>query len=122
LAKTPRPHPANKGKGKDKGKSGAKAADKVKNEESSVVYDYHDASVHDLALRAQILMGYEEFKVCHGKSLRARSLRPIKLPIAHPWILHVHSQDIGPASAGAAARKVLHDMGMEIGYRGGFGI
>ncbi|KAH9074759.1 hypothetical protein EDB83DRAFT_2353141 [Lactarius deliciosus] len=30
--------------------------------ESSVVYDYHDASVHDLALRAQVLRGYEEFK------------------------------------------------------------
>ncbi|KAH9039374.1 hypothetical protein EDB85DRAFT_1930231 [Lactarius pseudohatsudake] len=63
LAKTPRPPPANKGKSKDKGKSGAKAG---KNGESSVVYDYHDASVHDLALRAQVLRGYEEFKLTHG--------------------------------------------------------
>lgn len=62
LAKTPRPPPANKGKSKDKGnKSGAKAADK-----SSVVYDYHDGSVHDLALRAQVLRGYEAFKLTHG--------------------------------------------------------
>ena len=69
LAKTPRPlPPANKGKSKDKGKSGAKAIDKG---ESSVVYDYHDASVHDLALRAQVLRGYEEFKVCDGIALRA---------------------------------------------------
>ncbi|KAI9458128.1 hypothetical protein BJY52DRAFT_1269847 [Lactarius psammicola] len=66
LAKTPRPVPANKGKSKDKGKSGAKAADKGKNGESSVVYDYHDGSVHDLALRAQVLRGYEEFKLTHG--------------------------------------------------------
>ncbi|KAH9167466.1 hypothetical protein EDB89DRAFT_2115562 [Lactarius sanguifluus] len=66
LAKTPRPPPANKGKSKDKGKSGAKAADKGKNGESSVIYDYHDASVHDLALRAQVLRGYEEFKLTHG--------------------------------------------------------
>lgn len=28
-----------------------------------VVYDYHDSSVHDLALRARILRGYESFKV-----------------------------------------------------------
>ena len=73
LAKTPRPPPTNKGKSKDKGKSGAKAADKGKNAESSVVYDYHDGSVHDFALRAQILRGYEEFKVCGGIALRARS-------------------------------------------------
>ncbi|KAI9440683.1 hypothetical protein H4582DRAFT_1938731 [Lactarius indigo] len=66
LAKTPRPPPVNKGKSKDKGKSGSKAADKGRNGESSVVYDYHDASVHDLALRAQVLRGYEEFKLTHG--------------------------------------------------------
>ncbi|KAI0246709.1 hypothetical protein BJV78DRAFT_1348660 [Lactifluus subvellereus] len=59
VAKTPRPPPpANKGKGKDKGKG--------KSAERSVVYDYHDGSVHDLALRAQVLRGYEEFKLTHG--------------------------------------------------------
>jgi hypothetical protein len=72
LAKTPRPPPTNKGKSKDKGKSGAKPADKGKNCESSVVYDYHDGSVHDLALRSQILRGYEEFKVRDDIALYAR--------------------------------------------------
>jgi hypothetical protein len=46
----------------------AKAANKGKNEESNVVYDYDEGSVHDVALRAQVLRGYEEFKVrmpCH---------------------------------------------------------
>ena len=60
MAKTLRPQPsANKGKGK----AVAKAAYKGKNEESDVVYDYDEGSVHDVALRAQVLRGYEEFKV-----------------------------------------------------------
>ena len=53
---------------KGKGKAGSKAADKGKNGESNVVYDYHEGSVHDIALRAQVMQGYEEFKVrvsCH---------------------------------------------------------
>ena len=72
LAKTPRPLPTIKGKSKDKGKSGAKPADKGKDGENSAVYDYHDGSVHDLALRAQILRGYEEFKVCDDTAVHAR--------------------------------------------------
>jgi hypothetical protein len=109
----------NKGKSKDKGKSGAKAADKGKNGDGGVVYDYHDSSVHDFALRAQVLRGYEEFKVCDGIALRARGSRS---PIAHPWILHIYSKDTGPAGTGAATREVLHDMGVEMGYTGGFGV
>ncbi|KAH9967124.1 hypothetical protein BC827DRAFT_1171687 [Russula dissimulans] len=62
LAKTPGvPHSS-----KGKGKVGSKAADKGKNGESNVVYDYHEGSVHDLALRAQVMQGYEEFKLTHG--------------------------------------------------------
>ena len=51
---------------KGKGKAGTKSANKGKNggESSNVVYDYHEGSVHDVALRAQVLQGYEEFKVC----------------------------------------------------------
>ncbi|KAH9978321.1 hypothetical protein BJV74DRAFT_859937 [Russula compacta] len=61
LAKTPRTPAASKGKAK------AKAADKGKNGEgNNVVYDYNEGSVHDLALRAQVLRGYEEFKLTHG--------------------------------------------------------
>jgi hypothetical protein len=37
--------------------------EKAKENEQPIVYDYHDASVHDVALRADILRGYEQFKV-----------------------------------------------------------
>ncbi|KAL0572275.1 hypothetical protein V5O48_009677 [Marasmius crinis-equi] len=54
LAKTPRPATITKGKGK------------VKQRESVVTYDYSDASVHDIALKADIMKGYERFKLTHG--------------------------------------------------------
>ncbi|EMD38908.1 hypothetical protein CERSUDRAFT_104200 [Gelatoporia subvermispora B] len=58
LAKTPRPATVRaKGKGKDK--PGAPKADNVS-------YDYHDASVHDDAIRERLLQGYEQFKLVHG--------------------------------------------------------
>lgn len=56
LAKSPRPPPA-----KVKGKSTVKAT-----AVQEVVYDYHDSSIHDVALRARILRGYEQFKLTHG--------------------------------------------------------
>ncbi|KAI0788770.1 hypothetical protein C8Q75DRAFT_767861 [Abortiporus biennis] len=59
VAKTPRQVT---GKGKSKNK--AKEKEKVKPQD--VVYDYHDGSVRDIALRAHILQGYEEFKLTHG--------------------------------------------------------
>ncbi|KAH9995037.1 hypothetical protein BJV77DRAFT_1097464 [Russula vinacea] len=63
LAKTPRAPAPNKGKGK----AGAKAAaDSRGKDGEGVVYDYHEGSVHDIALRAQVLQGYEEFKLTHG--------------------------------------------------------
>ena len=55
LAKTPRAPVPNKGKGK--------SGTKTPVGEGSVVYDYHEGSVCDFALRAQVLQGYEEFKV-----------------------------------------------------------
>ena len=39
-------------------------------------------------------------------------------PLAHPWIIHVYPQDFRPAGTGAAAREVLHGMGVEMGYPG----
>lgn len=54
LAKSPRPALA-----KVKGKAVAKEA-AVKQE---LIYDYHDGSVNDLALKTQIMKGYEQFKV-----------------------------------------------------------
>ncbi|KIP08810.1 hypothetical protein PHLGIDRAFT_87678 [Phlebiopsis gigantea 11061_1 CR5-6] len=58
LAKSPRPIPSKTTKGKGAGKAAVPPP--------QVVYDYHDGSIHDLALRARILRGYEEFKLTHG--------------------------------------------------------
>ncbi|KAJ7108871.1 hypothetical protein C8R43DRAFT_1043786 [Mycena crocata] len=58
LAKTPRP-PVDKGKGKGKEKEKSKG-------ELSVLYDYHEHSVYDVAVQADIMRGYEKFKLRHG--------------------------------------------------------
>ncbi|KAG6840668.1 hypothetical protein C0991_005216 [Blastosporella zonata] len=51
-------------KAKDKPKSSEKG--KEKETDNTPVYDYQEGSVHDLALRADILRGYEQFKLIHG--------------------------------------------------------
>ncbi|PPQ69776.1 hypothetical protein CVT25_009760 [Psilocybe cyanescens] len=61
VAKTPR-NVDSKYKTKTKGK----LIEKGKGNESSPLYDYEDGSVHDNALRACILQGYEKFKLTHG--------------------------------------------------------
>lgn len=55
IAKTPK-LPVDKAKVKGKEKAKGK-------EVEDVAYDYHEGSVHDLALRADIMQGYEQFKV-----------------------------------------------------------
>lgn len=57
LAKTPRPA-VTKGKSKGKGKEPEQKVE--------VIYDCHDGSVRDVALRAHIRRGYEQFKLTHG--------------------------------------------------------
>lgn len=47
-------------KGKSKGKG------KEPEHKPDTTYDYHDGSVRDIALRAHILNGYEQFKLTHG--------------------------------------------------------
>lgn len=54
VAKTPRPV-ASKAKGKGKAKDTASKQD--------VSFEWLDGSVRDIALRTQILRGYEQFKV-----------------------------------------------------------
>ena len=55
-----------KGKGKEtKTRENEKRKDK-ENGTEELVYDYHDASVHDLALRTDILRAYGQFKVCES--------------------------------------------------------
>ena len=55
-------------KGKSKPKS--KPTDKGKEKDLSASFEYEDGSVHDNALHADILKGYERFKVSDGFVLR----------------------------------------------------
>lgn len=58
LAKTPRA-PTVKPKTRDKGRG------KAKEEEQSqeLQFEYHDGTLHDSAIRAHLMRGYEQFKV-----------------------------------------------------------
>ena len=61
VAKTPRPPPVS-----TKSKSSSQSKSKGKEREAlrpAPIYDYHDSSLHDIALRAHLQRGYEEFKV-----------------------------------------------------------
>ncbi|KAF9269141.1 hypothetical protein L218DRAFT_422502 [Marasmius fiardii PR-910] len=58
LAKTPRVPTVTRASSKGKGNE--------KQREIPVTYDYSDASVHDMALRADLMKGYERFKLTHG--------------------------------------------------------
>ncbi|KIJ65707.1 hypothetical protein HYDPIDRAFT_88594 [Hydnomerulius pinastri MD-312] len=61
LAKSPRPPPP-KVKPKDKGKGKAKETD----QDQQPPLEYHDGSLHDTAIRAHLLRGYDQFKLTHG--------------------------------------------------------
>ena len=89
--------------------------------------------MHDLALRAQVLQGYEEFKVranlCRPLYARQRRRDPFiyqlfffVFVVAYPWVVRVRLWHAGTAGAGAAVGEVLHGVGLEVGYRGGFRI
>jgi hypothetical protein len=51
---------------KGKLKSKSKPTDKGKEKDMSTPYEYEDGSVDDKALHADILKGYERFKVSEG--------------------------------------------------------
>ncbi|RXW21668.1 hypothetical protein EST38_g4185 [Candolleomyces aberdarensis] len=52
---------------KNAGKSKSKTAAKEKEKEAQPpVYDYEDGTVHDIAIRSQLLHAYERFKLMHG--------------------------------------------------------
>ena len=82
--------------------------------------------MHNLALRAQVLQGYEEFKVRIISALRyapqRRFMTFIIHHIAHSWIFHVYPWLTGTAGVGTTDGEVLHGVGMEVGYPGRFGI
>ncbi|TFK75038.1 hypothetical protein BDN72DRAFT_892719 [Pluteus cervinus] len=67
VAKVLKPPLDKKGKNKETGKDKQKQGDKGKGKESQQpAYDYLDGLVHDVALKAELLKGYEQFKVTHG--------------------------------------------------------
>ena len=88
--------------------------------------------MHDLALRAQVLQGYEEFKVrvsfrppllaLRYAHQRERFMTLFFRLIAYSRILHVYPRLTGTAGAGTTAGEVLHCVGVEVGYPGRFGI
>ncbi|CDO75837.1 hypothetical protein BN946_scf184951.g35 [Trametes cinnabarina] len=64
LAKTPRPPPsASKSKESSKSKSKGKEKEQPR---PAVLYEYHDGSLHDEALRTHFQRGYEDFKLLYG--------------------------------------------------------
>ncbi|OSD02951.1 hypothetical protein PYCCODRAFT_1477255 [Trametes coccinea BRFM310] len=65
LAKTPRPPPSTS-KSKESSKSKSKGKEKEQPSRPAVLYDYHDGSLHDEALRTHFQRGYEDFKLLHG--------------------------------------------------------
>ncbi|KAG7094044.1 hypothetical protein E1B28_007665 [Marasmius oreades] len=58
VSKIPRAHTITKANSKGRGNE--------KQKEPAISYDYSDASVHDLALKADLMKGYEHFKLTHG--------------------------------------------------------
>lgn len=67
MAKAPKP-PQAKAKSRAKEKEKSKFPETGEKDPSQPTYDYHEGSIHDIALRQDILRGYERFKV---------SLRPL---------------------------------------------
>ncbi|KAI0644202.1 hypothetical protein C8Q79DRAFT_974698 [Trametes meyenii] len=65
VAKTPR-SPPSANKSKDSSKGRPKGKDKGPSPRSDALYDYHDGTVHDEALKSHFKCGYENFKLLHG--------------------------------------------------------
>ncbi|KAJ2930830.1 hypothetical protein H1R20_g6261, partial [Candolleomyces eurysporus] len=63
LPKTLQVPTPSKNTGKSKSKTAAKEKEK---EPQPPVYDFHDGTVHNIAIRSQLLHAYERFKLVHG--------------------------------------------------------
>ncbi|KAF8906236.1 hypothetical protein CPB84DRAFT_1813866 [Gymnopilus junonius] len=82
---------------KNKSKSESKPTDKGKEKETSPVYEYDDGSVHDSALRAHILQGYERFKLTHGSFTSIMSnlgQQALELQLERFWTVWAWSWDL----------------------------
>ncbi|KAI0334536.1 hypothetical protein GY45DRAFT_1343283 [Cubamyces sp. BRFM 1775] len=95
VAKTPRQlPPTNKAKENPKGKS--KGKEKEQALRPTVLYDYHDGSVHDEAVRAHFQRGYEGFKVRHtSPKSQALELQLERFFTVWAWKWDIEDEDFG---------------------------
>lgn len=114
LAKTPRA-PIVKPKTRDKGRG------KAKEEEQSQVpqFEYYDGTMHDSAMRAHLIRGYEQFKV-RFRVLVCSSGADATFFLVDPRFLLFYIVFIGTTSVGVAARAILYRLGVDVGSRKGF--
>jgi hypothetical protein len=100
-----------------KGKSKSKPIDKGKEKDLSAPYEYEDGSVHDNALHADILKGYERFKVSEGFVLGYRR-STIHFPSSvDARILHLNSCKSWTASPRTATRTIFYRLGLVLELR-----
>ncbi|KAF9563073.1 hypothetical protein CPC08DRAFT_741944 [Agrocybe pediades] len=79
-----------------KGKSGSASA-KGKEKDISQTYDYDEGSVHDSAIRAHIMRGYERFKLTHGSFSSIHSTlgkTALELQLERFWTVWAWSWDL----------------------------
>ncbi|KDR80671.1 hypothetical protein GALMADRAFT_91189 [Galerina marginata CBS 339.88] len=94
VAKVPRAADP-KSNAKTKGKPTTKGKEKEK--ETGPIYDYEEGSVHDSALRAHILKGYERFKLTHGSFtsiLSSLGQQALELQLERFWTVWAWSWDL----------------------------
>lgn len=101
---------------KSKSKIKGKHLDTGKEKETAPIYDYEDGSVHDAALRAHILMGYERFKVRDIWLFNSWCIS-FHTIVADPWVLRLHSGDSGRTGPRTSVGKILDCLGMVLGLR-----
>ncbi|KAI0350698.1 hypothetical protein OH77DRAFT_1488693 [Trametes cingulata] len=114
VAKTPRPPPsASKSKDSAKGKSKGKEKEKEQATRPAVLYDYHDGSLHDEALRTHFRRGYEEFKLIHGSFTSVLSTlgqQALELQLERFFTVWAWKWDIDDESFGAHLGIPLHPL------------
>lgn len=113
LAKTPRAATVNP-KTRDKGKGKAKDGEPSQ----APQLEYHDGTLHDSAIRAHLMRGYEQFKVGFMPVLVSRGTDVTWL-LADPRFLLFDIVLLGTTSFGAAARAILFRLGVDVGSRQG---
>jgi hypothetical protein len=99
---------------KGKSKSKSKPTDKGKEKELSAPYEYEDGSVHDNALHADIIKGYERFKVSEVSFCTSVEINSTiySLPSVDTWLLHFDSCKSRTASPRTTTGTVLYRLGL----------